>query len=318
MKIKLILLSFICFSCFSASAQKQQVIIDADTGNEMDDLYAIAAAVLDTNLNILAINSAHFNNTNLLMDSIWHTTPTKNINSVAVSQAFNEKLLTALGNTNIPLLLGANRMIGDPWGGETPRNSEAIQFIIKTAKQFTPQHRLKIITLGALTNVASAIILDSSIVNNIAIYALGAWYNNKKGAWNKSEFNIRNDLNAFDYLLNNKKVLLHMVTCTAATPLLFKRTHTTAQLGNTNIALFNMLRNRWDEVHAAGEWTMWDMAPIYAITHPQWCTQKMVNTPPENTARKIVVYTQIDAQKIKEDFWKKMNRFEQKKSIEEK
>lgn len=46
----------------NATAQKIDLIIDTDTGNEMDDLYALTRAVLDTNINTIGVVSAHFNN----------------------------------------------------------------------------------------------------------------------------------------------------------------------------------------------------------------------------------------------------------------
>lgn len=55
------------------------------------------------------------------------------------------------------------------------------------------------LTLGPLANIASVVILAPDILPNIKVYALGAQYNPKTKVWDKSEFNIRNDLNAFDY-----------------------------------------------------------------------------------------------------------------------
>lgn len=48
------------------------VILDADTANEMDDLYAVARVVLDPHIEIAALSSAHFNNTEIGTKGRWH------------------------------------------------------------------------------------------------------------------------------------------------------------------------------------------------------------------------------------------------------
>ncbi|MCX6240122.1 MAG: hypothetical protein NTY07_21710 [Bacteroidia bacterium] len=55
-----------CFCIFSSSiAQKQKVWLDADTGNEMDDLYAIVRMVKAPSVNLIGLSSVHFNNPDL-------------------------------------------------------------------------------------------------------------------------------------------------------------------------------------------------------------------------------------------------------------
>ena len=43
-----------------------------------------------------------------------------------------------------------------------------------------------------------------------------------------------------------------------------------------------------------------------AIAHPDFATLKTLTTPPENTARTIKAYTDIDAEQMKENFWRKL------------
>ena len=86
----------------------------------MDDLYAIARIVMDTTVDIAGISSVHFNNVELLTEKKWHIYPTKNINTVQISQDLNEKLLKYLNKMNIPHPLGAAKMIGHAWGETGP------------------------------------------------------------------------------------------------------------------------------------------------------------------------------------------------------
>ena len=47
-------------------AQKQNVWIDADTGNEVDDIYAIIRLLNEPKVKVVGLSSAHFNNPDLL------------------------------------------------------------------------------------------------------------------------------------------------------------------------------------------------------------------------------------------------------------
>ena len=63
--------------------------------------------------------------------------------------------------------------MGRAWGETEPRNSPAAQQIIATVKMLGANEKLDVICLGALTNIASAIALDSSIIKKINCYLLG-------------------------------------------------------------------------------------------------------------------------------------------------
>ncbi|TAG52799.1 MAG: nucleoside hydrolase, partial [Cytophagales bacterium] len=72
-------------------AQKQKVWLDADTGNEMDDLYAIVRLVKEPSIDLVGLSSAHFNNADLLVFEKWNGYNAKGLNTVAESQRLNEQ-----------------------------------------------------------------------------------------------------------------------------------------------------------------------------------------------------------------------------------
>lgn len=55
-------ISIILFSCMIINAQKPRVIIDADIGNKVDDLFAIARALVAPEFEVLALNSTQWQN----------------------------------------------------------------------------------------------------------------------------------------------------------------------------------------------------------------------------------------------------------------
>lgn len=304
MKISVKLFPIVClflFSAFLLKAQNPKFILDADTGNEMDDLYAIAYMLGMDQGRLIALNAAHFNNVDLLTDSIWNSYPTKNIRTLQISYDLNREILSYAGREEVPCLMGAPKIIGRSWGGNEPRPSEASKKIIEEALKMNDGEKLVVFTLGPVTNVASAIIERPEIESKIVLYMMGANFDPQKNAWSKSEFNIRNDLNAFDYLLNSS-VEMHVMTATTSWKFKFKKDQTIQKL-SSRTKLDNLLANRWKEVNAGTEWIMWDLAMLIAYFRPELATEAEVMTPPENKQRKIFVYTDLDAEKMEAHFW---------------
>ncbi len=303
-----------CFKLFSllillstisiyAIAQKQKVWVDADTGNETDDIYALARLLAEPSIEVVGVSSAHFNNADLIAFEKWNQYNTKNINTVQISQQLNEDLLKVMGRLSIAHPLGADRQMGRAWGGKEPRTSDAAKAIIAEVKRVGKNEKLVVITLCALTNIASAIALDTSIAKHIVCYALGAKYNVNKGYWNKSEFNIRNDLNAFDYLLDNASVDLIIMPIDVALPYRFKRDALYKKL-RSNVPLEQMLKQRWEETNPQDTIrTLWDLALVQAFLKPGYAVIQKVLTPPENKKRIVKVYSKINVQRMEDDFF---------------
>jgi inosine-uridine nucleoside N-ribohydrolase len=281
----------------------QTVWLDADTGNEMDDLYAIARLVKEPGLKIAGLSSAHFNNPDLLVFEKWNAYDSKGLNTVDESQKLNEQILKSLGRSEIPHPKGADRQIGRAWGGRDPRDSPAARSIIEAVSSLPEGQKLDIITIGAVTNVVSAIIIAPEIISKIRCFTLGASYKPETGVWNKNEFNVRNDLNAFDYLLDCVGLDLTIMPLEAALPMQFDRDETYKKLNDkTGIQL--ILKERWIE-HNPQDKTriMWDLALVEAYLNPSLAKTATVNNPPENRQRAIKVYTGIDEKNLADDFW---------------
>ncbi|WPP51750.1 nucleoside hydrolase [Catalinimonas niigatensis] len=300
-----------CFVFFSLplQAQPMQVIIDADTGNEMDDLYAIVGAILSEDMDVIGLSSAHFNNAQLLTDSMWHIYPTANINTLEISQQLNEELLQAIDREDIPHPEGANRMLGYAWGyykGAPLPSSAATDFIIAQANQVAEGEKLTVVCLGAVTNVATAIELAPEIATKLSVYLLGMSYDVENGIWNKNEFNVRNDLNGMDRLLANEALELYVMPASTSSSLKFGQEKSLKKLKTIQHPVSDILARRWAEVSADKQWTMWDLALIEAMIHPETATLEERLSPAENGGRPIQVYTEIKPQQMEANFWKSL------------
>lgn len=305
--MKNLILLVLLFTGLTCHAQKTQLIIDADTGNEMDDLYAITRAFNKNEIELTGLISEHFNNPQLITDSMWHSYPTKNINTVKLSQMENVRLLTETNRLYIPHPQGSEKMVGFAWGfnhGMPVQQSAGIDFILTEAKKASPENKLNIVCLGPATNVAGAILTEPEIAKNIHLYMLSMKYDPETEIWNKNEFNARNDLNALDIVLDCTDLELSVISGQVSGQLIFQRKDTQKQLAKYDTKISKNLSSRWDFVNAGENWIMWDIALIEAIIHPEFATIKRVNTPAENVQRTINVIADIDEEKMKADFWK--------------
>ena len=284
-------------------------VLDADTANEMDDLYAVAQAVLDPRADLLLLTAAHFNNTEIVTKGRWHAYDMDGFDTLRASQAENEALLAALGEpaAGIPALPGAPEMIGYSWGyfeGAPVPEGPGIDAIVEAARALPAGERLTVLSVGPLTNVAAAIIRSPDIVPKLDLWWLGTKYDVDERIWNKNSFNARNDINAVDYLLDRADAQLTIMPGMVARKLMFQRDRSMDCLSKTDLPVAEMLRDRWDFVSAQGEWTMWDLALTLAVSHPEWATIETRAAPPENARATVAVVTAIDAAAMERHFWR--------------
>ncbi|MEM8734391.1 MAG: nucleoside hydrolase [Planctomycetota bacterium] len=286
----LALLITFSFAC-SAEAQKPKLILDADTANEIDDMYAITRMLKQDKFEVLALTSAQW--VHYLAEE----------DSVGASQRENESLLELLDRTDLPAPQGSSEPMGKPWGGDEAKDSAAAQFIIKAARQASPEKKLTVVSLGASTNLASAIRMAPEIAENIDAYLLGFRYDLEKDVWNKSSFNVRRDLNAADYLLNCEALELHVMPANVARALTFERDPTFERHERMG-ALGEHLTAKWKARFAEfNTWVMWDLALVQAILDPTMAEQRQVDTPPENVARKVWLYDSVNESRMQKDYW---------------
>ncbi|MBL7112677.1 MAG: nucleoside hydrolase [Bacteroidales bacterium] len=273
------------------------IIIDADTGNEMDDLFAITRALLEDDIEVIGLTSAQ-----------WFNHPDATDSTVWVSQQLNDEILRNLKMTHIPHPMGANGPLRY-WGNPVPNRSPAANYIIKRADELPAGEKLNVVVLGAPTNLASALILKPEIAGKIKCYLMGLKYDPMLRVWNKNEFNTRNDLDAMDYLLNNEQLEMWIMTATTSAELVFTKEEIFEVMEGKQ-GIWEMLVNRWkSKFPDHQEWIMWDVAIIEAIIHPDLATVREIYVPDENTQRKVHVYTRINAKSMKKDFFKTIKEY---------
>jgi purine nucleosidase len=272
-------------------------IIDADTGNGISDLLAISRAIADPGFEVIGLMSVQ-----------WNQYPDATGKTVELSQDLNDTLLRLFRREFILHPKGGEEMLR--YGNEaTLFPSEASEFIVKKAHEASRDRKLNIITLGAMTNLATAILTDSTIIPNLRVYSLAMQYDQATKVWNKNEFNIRNDLDALDLVLNTDKLEMHIMPVSTSGVLILGEDEIVDQMKN-NGEPWDYLADQWlEKYHGRKEVKIPDVALIEAILKPDYAAEEQTNTPPENKSRKVFVYTSINKEFMKIDFWKAVKRY---------
>jgi inosine-uridine nucleoside N-ribohydrolase len=298
--LKNIIFCFILFSNFFSTAQKKEsklnVIIDTDSANEIDDLFAITRAIKEPNFRLLGITAAQF-----------HTSPYASNNTALESQELNKEFIDLIPTFKVPLIVGSSLPLEN---AKTPRISDASHFIIDQARILPKDKKLYLIILGSCTNVASALLEAPEIKSKLIVFYVGFWHDIKKNTYDKKEFNTNNDTIATNFLLDLEGLDFRIMSATTSQNLVFNKTITFNNLGDNYLGLY--LKQRWIDYERWWTkkdiekkcWIMWDLAIIEALINPELTEIKPFKTPLENLDRNILIYTSIDSKKMEDDFWK--------------
>ncbi len=282
-------------SCNIHAQDKLPVLIDTDTGNEVDDLFAVARALIEPAWEVTALNATH-----------WQTSHWAEPRSMENSHRLNQVLLGLVDMSVKTRRGGAARMYD--WG-DLAQHSAAAYEIIKQAKAMPGGEKLTVIALGALTNVASAIYIDPSIENRITLYWLGTTFDFEKGILKRTDFNCMMDPMALELLLLSE-VEMHIMPLNVANKMVFNYSDTEQRLRGQH-DLGNYLCDRWYQ-HLDGlrkERVIWDLALIGAIIHPDWAEKELITTSRDSGNRPVHYYKAIDADKMIEDFFNTLDTF---------
>ena len=284
---------FFLFLACSLSARAQapkKIILDADTGNEVDDLYAVVRALIEPSWEITALNATQ-----------WQTSHWAEEQSMENSHRLNQVLLGYLKRNDVKTRRGGVARMFD-WGDQAQHSAAAYE-IIKQAHAMPEGEKLTVIALGALTNVASAVYIDPSISSKFVLYWLGSSYDFEEGILKKNDFNCVMDVQALEVMLMSD-VEMHVIPVNVAAAMTFDYAETEEKFEGKH-GLTDFLLQRWFH-HLDGSRhrrTIWDLALIEAMIHPDWAEEVQITTSKDNGNKKMWYYRQIDADRFREEFF---------------
>ena len=165
----------------SVPAGKVDVVLDTDAFNEIDDQYAIAYLLRsEEKLCAKAIYAAPFKKTGS------DDTPAE-----GMELSYQEILhLLALMGKKVDTFRGPETYLPDE---QTPVESPAALDLASRANDYSPEHPLYVVAIGAITNVASAILLNPKVAENTVVIWLGGHAQHFTDA---VEFNLKQDIAA--------------------------------------------------------------------------------------------------------------------------
>lgn len=273
---------------------KTAIILDADTGNEVDDYYALVRALLEPSWEIICLNATQ-----------WQASQWAIPESMENSHRLNQVLLGEMGKDIKTNRGGVDRMFD--WGNLAQHSAAAYE-IIQQAKMLSAGEKLTVVALGALTNIASAIYIDPSISSQIQLYWLGTTYDFKENILKRQDFNCMMDQQAVEVVLQSD-VELHIMPVNVAVQMEFNYEETEKEL--STITLGRLLLDRWYEHLDGGrkKRIIWDLALIQAIIYPEWSTTRTIVSSKDNGAREIHYYSSIEAIKMKAEFFEIMKKY---------
>ena len=235
-----------------------RMVLDTDTANEIDDQFAVVHALLSgERLALEAIYAAPFVGRGAATAAA----------GVAAGEAEILRLLERLDlDPDDRVLRGATRFLPDV---ETPVLNPASEDLIKRARAIPEGELLYVAAIGAITDVAAAILLEPAIIERIAVVWLGGQPLHAPSA---DEYNLRGDPEAVRVVLTSGVPLLYIPCYGAASHLLT----TTAELdrhvrpqGEIGAYLADIFEAH-DRQYPGAAKEVWDLAAIGALLDPSW------------------------------------------------
>lgn len=171
------------YDYFTPPTGMVDVILDTDTYNEIDDQFAVS---------YLLASPEKFNIKGICAAPYFNEKSTSPADGMEKSYQEILKLLRLAKKEQFSksVYRGSEHYLPDE---HTPVLSDAATFMIETAQNYTPRKPLYIIAIGAITNVASALLLDPTLREKCVVVWLGG---NGLHAPHNREFNLMQDVAA--------------------------------------------------------------------------------------------------------------------------
>ncbi len=244
-----------------------EAILDTDTFNEIDDQFALAYALRSPELNMRAITAAPFFNSRSQGPADGME---KSYQEIAEELAILGKAPAGFA------FRGSTGYLPDE---RTPVDSEAARRIIELAREERPNDApLYVLAIGAITNVASALLLAPEINRRIVVVWLGghALY-----APHNREFNLYQDVPAARVIFDSGVPLVH-IPCIGVAELLITCLPELERLlegcGEIGKFLYGRTRDYLDNDPAKLK-VIWDISTVAWFTTPQSFSTGLIPSP---------------------------------------
>lgn len=282
-------------------SNRMNVILDTDTYNEEDDLFALSYLLKSRDMfNIEAITTAPYSHKNSDL-------------TVKEGQdlSYNEilKLCNLLNfNSENKVFKGSLDYIQNGYDDENDAVNKIIEIALKNDMTY-------LLSIGAITNIALAIKKEPKIINKIEIIWLGG---NDLSYKDNMEYNFRQDVEAVKIVFssNVKLTVLPCRNVVSALKIDIRTLKNNLTKNEINKYLIERFCN--DGYHSyQEERVIWDISVIAYMINKKWFKTKEVSTPiinddtsykMTNAKNKITFVTKLNRNKIYSDLFEKINK----------
>jgi len=247
------------------------VVLDTDTYNEIDDQYAVAYMLLSGDkLRTKAVYAAPFYNNK--------STSPGNGMELSYNEILNIMSLCGREDLHKVAYRGSDRYLPNE---TTPVESAAAADLIKRAMEYTPENPLYVLTIGAITNIASALLIEPAIKDRIVIVWLGGSPHHFP-IWH--EFNMQQDVAAARVVFGSGAPLVQLPCAgvvshlTTTEPELRQHIKGKSALGDylyrysCEVALEDGGNSCWSRV-------IWDISAVAWLISPKFISDMVVHSP---------------------------------------
>lgn len=244
-----------------------RAVLDTDTFNEVDDQFALAYALCSPEaLDLEAVYAAPFSNERA-------GDPEE-----GMEKSYDEILnvFARLGRSAQGLVLKGAR--GYLPAANAPCENEATADLVRRALALPEGEVLYVMAIGAITNVASALLIEPTIRDRIVV----VWLGGHSMQWpHTREFNLKQDIHAARVVFDSGVPLMripcngvasHLITTVAELRSAFR--------GNAGIGAYltDIVRDYAGEAPGCSK-VIWDIAAVAWLIQPAWVPSELTPSP---------------------------------------
>lgn len=250
---------------------KTDVIIDTDTYNEIDDQYALAYLIRsDDKLDLKAIYAAPFSNEKA-------ATPKEGMEK-SYQEIMNILTLMEKEELKEKVFKGSELYLNSE---HEAVDSDAARDLARRAMGYTEKNPLYVVAIGAITNIASAILYEPRIIDRMVVVWLGGnalhWPTNK-------EFNLYQDIAAARVVFGCEVALVQLPCAGVVSELRTSGPELEYHLRGKNKLcdyLLNVTKKEAKEWSKSETWTrvIWDVAAVAWLLDGDFVEDCLIHSP---------------------------------------
>lgn len=286
---------------------KVKMVLDTDTYNEIDDQFAVVQALLSPErLDVQGIYACPFHNER--SDGPGHG-----------MELSYEEILRVLDRMGRPsdgfAFRGVTQYVGPR---KQARHADAVDHLISLARASSTQDPLYVVAIGAISNIASALLLAPDIASSIVV----VWLGGNAPHWPKSfnqlaSFNLRQDIGGAQVLLDSGAPVVY-VPASGVTSHLCSNVPEIEKYVEPHGEIGAFLAQRFKEYstdHKGWSKAIWDMAAVGWLLNPDWAPSELMPAPVmsddmtwlESPGRHVMRYVgHVNRDEILRDFFEKL------------